>query len=112
VRLATLASDLIVVSRIEGMAAQAGAAALWARRPEDLPSPTQLDLLLVDWADRTDAWAGQLNAWRSGERPRIVLFGPHTDLVAHAAARAARLGPMWARSRLFRDLPTLLGQKS
>jgi hypothetical protein len=38
----------------------------------------------------------------------VVLFGPHTDLAAHAEARAAGLGPMLARSKLLADLPTLL----
>jgi hypothetical protein len=38
-----------------------------------------------------------------------VLFGPHTDLDAHAAARDAGLGPMRARSAFFGALPELLG---
>ena len=35
----------------------------------------------------------------------IILFGPHTDLDAHAAAREAGLGPMRARSALVAGLP-------
>ena len=46
----------------------------------------------------------------SGLAPaRVVLFGPHTDLAAHGAAREAGLGPMWARSKLVAELPDLLG---
>ncbi len=39
--------------------------------------------------------------------PRLILYGPHTDLVAHAAASAAGLGPMLARSKLVASLPSL-----
>ena len=57
-------------------------------------------------------WAEQLLAWHAarpeGALPRLVLFGPHTDLEAHAAARAAGLGPMWARSKLLSEIPGLL----
>jgi hypothetical protein len=38
----------------------------------------------------------------------VILFGPHGDLEAHAAARATGLGPMIARSKLVADLPTLV----
>ena len=40
--------------------------------------------------------------------PRLILFGPHTDLEAHADARAAGLGPMWARSKLVAELQALM----
>ena len=39
---------------------------------------------------------------------RVILFGRHTDLEAHADARAAGLGPMWARSKLVAELPQLM----
>ena len=39
---------------------------------------------------------------------RVVVFGPHTDLEAHAAARAAGIGPMMARSKLVTSLAELL----
>jgi hypothetical protein len=41
-------------------------------------------------------------------RPRLVVFGPHADLEAHAAAREAGIGPMLARSKLVSALPQLL----
>jgi hypothetical protein len=69
-------------------------------------------ILLVDWGSRDPAWAATLQGWRDAapadERPDIILFGPHTDLAAHAAAREAGLGPMRARSALFATLPDLL----
>jgi hypothetical protein len=43
---------------------------------------------------------------------RVILFGPRTDLEAHAAARAAGLGPMWARSKVIAGLPSLLREDS
>ncbi|MGH7419008.1 MAG: hypothetical protein ACREKB_14645, partial [Candidatus Rokuibacteriota bacterium] len=57
-----------------------------------------------DWGPRIAAWRGA----SPGRPPRVVLFGPHTDLDAHGAARAAGLGPMRARSALFTALPGLL----
>jgi hypothetical protein len=39
----------------------------------------------------------------------VILFGPHVDLDAHAAARDAGLGPMMARSKLLSSLGELLG---
>jgi hypothetical protein len=80
--------------------------------PGQLPPPTEVRLLLVDWGARDQTWATAIRAWLDAEpdvaRPRIVLFGPHTDLDAHAAAKAAGIGPMRARSALFAELPTLL----
>jgi hypothetical protein len=61
--------------------------------------------VLVDWSARQPHWA---DALRRLSGPRLVLFGPHTDLEAHAAARDAGLGPMWARSRLLSGLASLL----
>jgi hypothetical protein len=91
-------------SRIEGAAAAAGASVVRADDPDALPDDP-FDLLLVDWSGRADGWASRLGARRDA---RIVVFGPHTDLEAHAAARAAGLGPMWARSKLVAELPRLL----
>jgi len=72
------------------------------------------DLLLVDWAEREAGWGMAITSWRDGaaegDRPRIVLFGPHTDLESHTAARDAGLGPMRARSALFATLPTLVAE--
>ncbi len=98
-----MVSDLLLFSKIEAAASAAGASLLRADEPTDLPA--DLDLILVDWSARHPSWTDSL-AQLDG--PRLILFGPHTDLEAHAAARDAGLGPMWARSKLVAELPTLI----
>lgn len=105
--------DLITASRIEEIALRAG----WVFRrvddPEDLPATRAADLVLVDWGARAPSWGPAIHAWRAtipGATAAPILFGPHTDLEAHASARAAGLGPMRARSALFAALPGLLSE--
>jgi hypothetical protein len=108
-RVIVLARDLITASRLESAAAAAGARFSRIDDPAALPPAADVDLLLVDWGDRGEAWAATLAAWAvDGPATRIVLFGPHTDLAAHAAAREAGMGPMRARSWVFANLPGLL----
>lgn len=110
-RVVLLGRDLIVASRIINAAALAGADVLRLDDPADLPPPDEVRLVLVDWGYRRPDWAEALVRWCAhapeSVRPRVLLFGPHRDLVAHAEARAAGLGPMLARSKLIADLPTL-----
>jgi DNA-binding transcriptional LysR family regulator len=109
VRVAAVVTDLMLFSRIEAAAAASGASLLRADGPADLPPHPPADLVLVDWSAREPDWADALHAWRaSAPAARLILFGPHTDLDAHAAARDAGIGPMWARSKLVAELPTLL----
>jgi hypothetical protein len=103
-RVAAVVSDLMLFSRIESAATAAGTALARVDSPADLPD--DLDLVLVDWSARDAGWT---DALRAAHASRVILFGPHTDLDAHAAARAAGLGPMWARSKLVAELPALLG---
>ena len=107
-----LARDLMIASRIAVAAEHAGVSLVKVGDPVDLPPTADTTLLLVDWSERAADWGGRIAAWRAGApesaRPRIILFGPHVDLEAHAAARASGLGPMWARSRLVTELPALL----
>jgi hypothetical protein len=105
-RVAAVISDLMLYSRIESAAAAAGASLVRVDSPAELPPSAQLDLVLVDWSARQTDWTDALTA--SGGR--VILFGRHTDLEAHATARAAGLGPMWARSKLIAELPSLLGR--
>jgi hypothetical protein len=49
---------------------------------------------------------------RTRTASRVILFGRHTDLEAHAAAREAGLGPMWARSKLVTELSDLIARGS
>lgn len=107
-----LGRDLIVASWIIAAAARAGADVLRLDDPADLPPAGGVRLLLVDWGNRRPGWSETLARWCANApksaAPRVVLFGPHTDLVAHADARASGLGPMWARSKFLADLPTLI----
>lgn len=102
-RVGVVMTDLMLFSRIESAAAAAGAPLLRVDSPAGLPP--DIDLVLVDWSARQPGWDDPLRE-RTGSR--VILFGQHTDLEAHAAARTAGLGPMWARSRLLRDLPKLV----
>ena len=94
-------SDLMLFSRIDAAAAAAGASLVRVDSPTELPE--DLDLVLVDWSVRRADWVDALGATDA----RVVLFGRHTDLEAHAAARASGLGPMWARSKLVAQLTGL-----
>jgi hypothetical protein len=112
VTVAVVARDLMIATRIADAGARAGVEVQRFDDPGGLPDASGLSLVLVDWGARTPGWGKRLNAWRSGApasaQPRLILFGPHTDLVAHADARAAGLGPMWARSKLIAEIPSLL----
>jgi hypothetical protein len=101
-RAAVVVSDLMLFSRIESAASAAGTSLVRVDSPADLPD--DLDLVLVDWSARDTDWTDALRAARAS---RFILFGPHTDLDAHASAREAALGPMWARSKLMAALPGL-----
>lgn len=104
-RVAAVVRDLMLFSRIEAAATAAGASLLRVDAPLDLGPEDTFDLILVDWSARGPDWP---DALRARTASRVVLFGPHTDLEAHAAARAAGLGPMWARSKLVSELPLLV----
>lgn len=103
-KVAVVVSDLMLFSRIESAARVAGSELARVDAPSDIPADA--DLVLVDWSAREPDWP---NALRALSGPRVIVFGPHTDLEAHDAARGASVGPMWARSRLMRELPRLLG---
>ncbi len=101
-RVGAVVADLMLFSRIDAAAVAAGADVVRVDDPTELPP--DLDLILVDWASRRPGWDAGLR----DRGVRVVLFGPHTDLEAHADARAAGLGPMWARSKLVAQLPEML----
>lgn len=102
-KVAAVVTDLMLYSRIESAAHVAGVELARVDTPHDLPPDP--DLVLVDWSAREPGWAEPL---RSLGGVRLILFGPHVDLDAHAAARAAGLGPMLARSKLLATLGELL----
>lgn len=105
-----MATDLMMVSRIAAAAERAGVDLQRVASPHELPDATGIGLVIVDWSERGPGWAEALSAWRAASAARIVLFGRHTDLDAHRAARAIGLGPMWARSKLITELDTLFSQ--
>jgi hypothetical protein len=115
VTVAVLARDLMIATRIADAGARAGVEVRRYDDPSQLPPVAEVSLLLVDWSERRPDWGERLNSWRAGvpgstgsTGPRIYLFGPHTDVAAHAAAKSAGLGPMWARSKLLAELQTLI----
>jgi hypothetical protein len=110
VRVAAVMTDLLLFSRIDAAVASGGGSLVRVDEPSALPPAIAVDLVLVDWSARRPDWGPALRTWadRASDRPgRIILFGRHTDLAAHAAARALGLGPMWARSKLISKLPAL-----
>lgn len=113
---AVLARDLMIATRIADAGARAGVDVRRYDDPRQLPADAEVTLLLVAWDERRATWGSDLLAWMAAApesaRPHVVLFGPHTDLEAHAAARSAGLGPMWARSRLLTELPALLREEA
>jgi len=110
-QVAIVARDLIVATRIADAAEAAGFLPARVDEPGRLPSASRVAVAFVDWADREPGWGAKLRGWQAEATsgpPRIVLFGPHTDLGAHDDARASGLGPMMARSKLFASLPSLM----
>lgn len=109
-RVAAVVRDLMTFSRILEAASRSSAQLHRFDSPADLPAPNEFDLVLVDWGDRSADWGGQLTAWvaSSARPPRVILFGPHTDLDAHATAKRFGLGPVLARSKLIISLASLL----
>lgn len=109
---ALVARDLMIASRVAAAAEQARVPFVRVDDPSALPSAASVRLLLVDWADRAPEWGARIAEWCVGAQestaPRVILFGPHVDLEAHAAARASGLGPMWARSKLLAELSSLV----
>jgi DNA-binding response OmpR family regulator len=105
-RVAAVVDDLMLYSRIDAAASAAGASLVRVDDPSSILA-ADLDLVLVDWSARDASWTDALRALRDAGT-RVVLFGRHTDLEAHAAARNAGLGPMWARSKLVTQLPALV----
>jgi hypothetical protein len=101
-RVGAVVDDLMLFSRIDAAASAAGASLVRVPTPADLPR--ELDLVLIDWSARDPSWADALRA----SPARVILFGRHTDLEAHADARATDLGPMWARSKLVAELRSLV----
>jgi len=106
-----ISRELLVATRIADAFASAGRELLRLDKPSQLRGLDGISLVLVDWDQREPGWTEDLAAWvdrhKDAEAPDVILFGPHADLAAHAAARASGLGPMWARSKLFAEIGRL-----
>jgi len=111
-RVAIVARDLMIATRISDAATAAGRTSVRVDTPAELPPAASVSIVFVDWASREPGWGEWLAAWCTDAplsvQPRIIVFGPHSDLEAHAEARAAGIGPMLARSRLVSRLPELV----
>ena len=110
-QVALVSRDLLFGSRIADAAARAGVRLARVDEPAQLPPAASVSLVLVDWAERQPGWGDQLKTWMASDSldaSRVILYGPHTDLEAHADARAFGLGPMWARSKLLAELPPIM----
>ena len=88
-KVAAVVTDLMLYSRIESAARVAGVELARVDTPAGIPPGA--DLVLVDWSAREPGWTEPLQVLNGA---RVILFGPHVDLDAHAAAKAAGLGPM------------------
>jgi hypothetical protein len=104
-RVGAVVDDLMLYSRIDAAASAAGASLARFSSPAELSH--DLDLVLVDWSARDASWTDALRA-RRASGARVIVFGRHTDIEAHRAARDAGLGPMWARSKLVAEVQSLL----
>ena len=110
-RVCAVVSDLMFSARIVDAADRAGADLQIVREPSALPAAEDADLLLVDWSERRPEWGALLRHWidsARGDRPRLVLFGSHTDLPAHREAKASGIGPVMARSRFVAVLDAMM----
>jgi hypothetical protein len=108
---AALVRDLLLGSRIEEAAARAGVPLRRVTSVDDLPPANDVDVAFVAWDERDADWGPRLAEWRDSATPapRLVLFGPHTDVGAHQEAREHEIGPVWARSKLVVELDQVLG---
>jgi nucleoside-diphosphate-sugar epimerase len=108
---AIVARDLIIATRIAEAAAAAGHDVVRVDSPDNLPPAERVSVAFVSWDEREPDWGHELASWATSpgsNGPRLVVFGPHTDLVAHAEARSAGIGTVMARSKLVASLSELV----
>jgi DNA-binding NarL/FixJ family response regulator len=111
-RCIAVVQDLILSTRIQGTARQAGCPCRVVATPADLAREMATggaDLVIVDL---DLAGGAALEAIRLAREtvpaPSVVAFGPHVDRRLLAAADAAGADEVMARSRFVQRLPDLL----
>jgi hypothetical protein len=100
-----LVTDLMFASRITAEAKAAGVAVQILRKPEQLDA-AEGELLLADL--NLDGAAAAAASWATRAGRRVVGFVSHMDAAAIAAAKAAGVQEIMARSRFVQLLPELL----
>lgn len=101
-----LVRDLMFSGRIGAEARAAGATCRIVRDPAKLPPDGRLLIVDLNLPGSIDAAA----AWGKAQNKPVVGFVAHTDAQIVAAARAAGLGQVMARSKFVEILPQLIRQ--
>jgi CheY-like chemotaxis protein len=107
-----LATDLMVVSRVQGAAAQVGAAikvAASESQAVQLCRDANADLLIVDLATPTISLKPIRQMTTNSTRvTRIVAFGPHVHEDRLQSAREAGCDLVVSRGRFFNEVDAIL----
>jgi DNA-binding NarL/FixJ family response regulator len=108
-----LSSDLMVVSRVEGAAAQAGAeiqATSNAAAAIEYCSDEQVGVLIVDLSMPALDPAAVVNQRKAdaSHSVRVVAFGPHVHENRLAAAREAGCDLVVSRGKFFAEIDSIL----
>jgi hypothetical protein len=101
-----LVRDLIFASRITATASSLGVPVTLVRDAAKLPRDAGASLLIVDL--NLDGAIDAARDWKSATRGAITGFVSHVDTATIAAARAAGVDRVLARSRFVELLPALL----
>ena len=111
-RILLLSSDLMVASRLAGLAAACGAVLEHRREADANDGPCVLVLVdLQGLPGDAAAVVGRLrSAWPAGACPRLVAFGPHVAREALAAARAAGADDVVSRGELLGGFAALFAR--
>lgn len=109
-----LTADLIFASRIQGAARSAGVPVRIVRTGKDIVDSARAEVprvILLDLEARRVNIVGVIEELRADETTAsvpIVVFGPHVEGEALAAARAAGADRVMARSAFVQQLPRLV----
>jgi DNA-binding response OmpR family regulator len=108
-----VADDLMVASRVEGVARHLGFVVRQVRSPEQFWQSVdeQPALVLLSTQHTRLDWETLLSDLHTRpDAPPVLAFGPHMDADQRARARAAGVTKWVPNSRMATDLPDLIGQ--